>query len=370
MKKRLQYVFMFIFAFHVFPKSVISQQNLVSNGGFEQGIEEVWELFASEGGACDFTLNNTEQHSGDRCLQAEVTTLGSNAWSIQAKNGGWSVEEGSEYEATIWMKSAAGGLTVNYTIGKATANYDEYAASYGIELTTEWQEFSLIFESAVTTSDDISLALHLSGTGTYYIDDFEVREIVNQVLSAEVNTSGTLVFVDFLPLLQDPSAELQLPFFISNQLDEYKQVDTVRVDGSNPRRLVIQLEDPVYTGEEITVEYVPGTLYSETGTEIYPFIIEAVNHSNRTPEALTSDEYRQLQLYPNPADDILNIQADEAFASLTFEISDLAGKKVLSGKTIRNSEHHIDISELQPGMYIITVKNNSNYISVNKFIKK
>jgi hypothetical protein len=369
MKKHVHFaiisILLFLFILPLYP-----QQNLVSNGGFEEGIDVVWEMIAGDGGVCDYTLNTTDPHSGSNCLQADVTTLGSNSWSIQIKNGGWAVEEGLDYEATIWAKSATEGSTVNYTIGKATADYDEYAAAYGLSLTTEWTKYTLTFESTVTTSDDITLALHLTGTDTYFFDDFEVHEIITQVLSAEVNPFGTSVYIDFLPRLNDPSQELQLPFFISNENDEYKQIDTILIEPSNPRRLVIELEDAIYLGETISVSYIPGTLITETGTEIMPFTIEAENNSIATPDALNVNETGVAGFYPNPADNALNILAEEFQTGVTYSILDLSGRVLISGPMNTGPVSQIDISTLKKGCYIILLRDNFNHTFVNKFIKK
>lgn len=68
-------------------------------------------------------------------------------------------------------------------------------------------------------------------------------------------------------------------------------------------------------------------------------------------------------LYPNPANDVLNIQTDATIESIT--ISDITGKTVLIKK---NQGAGIDVSKLTPGVYIVTI-NSDKGSSTKKLIK-
>lgn len=69
-------------------------------------------------------------------------------------------------------------------------------------------------------------------------------------------------------------------------------------------------------------------------------------------------------LYPNPASDLLNIKG----LVKNIEISDLSGKKIIQKTfSLSNNNEIIDISELQPGLYMVKLSNDNQQI-VKKII--
>jgi uncharacterized delta-60 repeat protein len=82
--------------------------------------------------------------------------------------------------------------------------------------------------------------------------------------------------------------------------------------------------------------------------------------------SLSNNEFQinQLNIYPNPAKDILNVANTNNFSN--YEIFNLLGSKIISG-TITNGQ--IMVSHLTSGIYIVKIK-DGNKIVTNKFIKK
>lgn len=80
--------------------------------------------------------------------------------------------------------------------------------------------------------------------------------------------------------------------------------------------------------------------------------------------AVKDTKSQQVQVYPNPAVDVLNITkvTDKA----TYSIYNMAGQAVNNGKVVNNK---VQVSQLQKGVYIIAVDNNGEVTKV-KFIKK
>ncbi|SDG54396.1 T9SS type A sorting domain-containing protein [Epilithonimonas hungarica] len=101
--------------------------------------------------------------------------------------------------------------------------------------------------------------------------------------------------------------------------------------------------------------------YKSSGQEL--FITDVVEELN-TNESQTSKSERRIIIYPNPTDDIVNIQLDNSEKVEHIEIIDIAGKKVLESK---NSS--ISIKELPVGIFFIKVKTNTKLYS-SKVIKK
>ena len=70
-----------------------------------------------------------------------------------------------------------------------------------------------------------------------------------------------------------------------------------------------------------------------------------------------------LNIYPNPTSDIINISGD--FSDLSFTIYDLLGKKIDQGKAV----NIINISLLKDGVYLIEFS-TGNKKTLRKIIKK
>ena len=73
-----------------------------------------------------------------------------------------------------------------------------------------------------------------------------------------------------------------------------------------------------------------------------------------------------MKVYPNPAQNILNIEFNENFESV--EIVSLDGKTLLS-EDINNFTGKVDISLLEKGAYICRVKTDSGELLLNRFLK-
>ena len=71
-----------------------------------------------------------------------------------------------------------------------------------------------------------------------------------------------------------------------------------------------------------------------------------------------------IGLYPNPASSVAVIQANNKGA-ISFALNDITGKVILTG-----TGHEIDLSNLNNGIYFVTVKSGTEVIAVKKLIKE
>lgn len=79
-----------------------------------------------------------------------------------------------------------------------------------------------------------------------------------------------------------------------------------------------------------------------------------------------------LKLYPNPAGSQISFELDASNTTFTATINDISGRVVLNStfnQKAAATEHHIDISGLLPGMYIVQLQTDKG-IATGKFIKK
>jgi hypothetical protein len=73
-----------------------------------------------------------------------------------------------------------------------------------------------------------------------------------------------------------------------------------------------------------------------------------------TDEALSAAllETSDLKIYPNPSRGIIYIEGIDHGSNISYRVSDLSGKRVLSAILDRNS---LDLTRLEPGMYLLTL---------------
>lgn len=76
-----------------------------------------------------------------------------------------------------------------------------------------------------------------------------------------------------------------------------------------------------------------------------------------------------VHIYPNPSSDVINISTSELPAGLVLDIFDVAGRKILS-RSLNNNNDMVDISALNAGNYVVTIRNESTLIHKSKLIKK
>ncbi|WP_103071987.1 basic secretory protein-like protein [Aquimarina sediminis] len=73
----------------------------------------------------------------------------------------------------------------------------------------------------------------------------------------------------------------------------------------------------------------------------------------------------QIQIYPNPVNDILNLQFSTPLDDATYRIIDLLGKTVLNGQVKNN----INTNNLEKGIYVLRIKDGKNSYT-KRFIKE
>lgn len=81
-----------------------------------------------------------------------------------------------------------------------------------------------------------------------------------------------------------------------------------------------------------------------------------------------ADNSSAVSVYPVPANDVLNIQFNQNATETEMEIADLSGKIILK-KALLSSPAQTDVSQLSPGVYIVTLKTKDRS-TVHKFIKE
>ncbi|MFK7781677.1 T9SS type A sorting domain-containing protein [Psychroserpens sp.] len=78
---------------------------------------------------------------------------------------------------------------------------------------------------------------------------------------------------------------------------------------------------------------------------------------------------QNLKLYPNPSNDILNIDVKNGSGRLDYQVYDVLGKLVISDSIQNSSNTAIDVSNLDNGLYLINLS-YGNQSETKRFIKQ
>lgn len=102
--------------------------------------------------------------------------------------------------------------------------------------------------------------------------------------------------------------------------------------------------------------------------KIYNYVLNTTEISNLyTSNMLTYENFNannlEVGLFPNPVNDILNIDTKEEI--LSVEVFAFQGQKVMSSK-----ENKINVSQLPAGIYLVRIQDVNNNIATKKIIKK
>ena len=146
-------------------------QNLITNGGFESGFTG-WSNLAGDGGAAAYSLSTADKYDATRAFKVVVSTLGSNAWSIQSMGPKWTATLSKVYTISFYAKAAVGGASL--TILEQNTKY----ASQNITLTTSWQKYEWNYTALEVNPQH---KFQFPQTGTFLIDAVNIVEYVAPV---------------------------------------------------------------------------------------------------------------------------------------------------------------------------------------------
>jgi len=102
-------------------------------------------------------------------------------------------------------------------------------------------------------------------------------------------------------------------------------------------------------------------------------IADHILSMNETQYVITTGIEKQtvsqmIDIYPNPANDMLQVSSDKSIKSVTAY--DIAGKKVMEVAFDNVLQKSIDISGLREGMYILKVLTGTDNVYSAKFMKQ
>jgi len=277
---------------------------------------------------------------------------------------------GNLHEGEFMNAATLKGLMVN--AADEAGQYDGPDARFGWGLINAEKMAQTI--TAAQTNDAILSELTLS-QGTSYTKTF--LALGTQPINATIawtdrggtpNNSqvdlATPVLVNDLDIRITRQGSTYFPW----RLDELPTDPAYKADNSVDNVEKIEIAAPnavgVYT---LTVSH-KGTLVS--GLQNYSLIVTGVQNLLSTADF---NAVADVKVWPNPAAEVLNVSVNENFRQEnTFvTVYDIQGRQVLqrSIRTFDANNISLDVSDLNSGMYIVSVKDGTN-TSTTKFVKK
>jgi len=171
-------------------------ENILVNGGFEDGVVEPWTIY---GGVTTEVVEELvgaavpeDPIEGDFCLHLEVPTAGANFWDSWIKYEGLIFEQGKYYTLSAFLKCKEGTLQIDF---KPELNANPWTG-YGEQsftMTDKWAEYSVttpVFTGDVSSADIVFLMAYAAGD--FWIDGIRFYEgdYVPPVLRKRVTASS------------------------------------------------------------------------------------------------------------------------------------------------------------------------------------
>ena len=155
---------------------VAAYDNILANGGFEDGIADPWNTYG------DATLEVVQELvgaavpeapvEGSSCLHVTVGSAGANFWDAGLQHGGHVFEVGKSYTLSVWFKSKSGTFDINIKPERAASPWDGFG-SQAITITEEWAEYTV--NTGVIADADVepaSITFHIAyAPGEFWVDN-------------------------------------------------------------------------------------------------------------------------------------------------------------------------------------------------------
>jgi glucuronoarabinoxylan endo-1,4-beta-xylanase len=183
-----------------------SAENLVPNGGFEDGFTG-WSNLAQNGASASYSLETGLPFAGAHALKAEIQSLGPNAWDVQTLGPTFTdLGGGRATTLTFRARAATDGTRVRFVMQGDTYRAQDFT------LTAEWREYTWNHTSAENSP---RLRIHYFQTGTIWLDEIS--------LVADDGSGGNGGSGDGIVLTLDPSVRYQTMEGIGGALTWYSR---------------------------------------------------------------------------------------------------------------------------------------------------
>jgi uncharacterized repeat protein (TIGR02059 family) len=208
----------------------------------------------------------------------------------------------------------------------------------------------------------------LSTAGGLYVTAFDNKAVTNNVLvpnflSALTSANGNTIQANFSQLVSLTTA--QPADFKVTANEKNIPITTINSQKTTSLNITLTLGSPIHSGETVTIGYKPGTLVSSTGIPVVAFSSKVTNNTKTAIDVFGVDN--EVELYPNPASDILTIKANSENYSVS--IYNTLGVLVYNCQSNMESTK-IDVSSFQRGIYLVHTQEDNGTFTIKKAVLK
>ena len=131
---------------------------------------------------------------------------------------------------------------------------------------------------------------------------------------------------------------------------------------------VVSTQGDSYSNASANIDFTIGEVITDTGTDGTNDITQGFHQTNWNFVGLEdfAPNYEAI-IFPNPTEDVLNIRTS-AFENVTYTLYDAQGKLVMQD-ILSAEQTPIQVSQLAPGSYSITLNNETQNLKTFKLIK-
>jgi len=150
--------------------------NLLTNGGFEDGVPDPWTMYDNTGSDSIIEVVGDDPVEGNSCLHVVVPAAGANFWDVGLQNAGHIFEAGKNYTLSAFFKCKEGTLDVNFKPERAADPWEGYGDQV-ITITDQWVEYSVTTPVIDTAVDPASITFHIGfAAGEIWVDNVRFYE--------------------------------------------------------------------------------------------------------------------------------------------------------------------------------------------------
>jgi len=154
--------------------------NLLTNGGFEDGVLAPWGLWGDAGAEVVSTLTGAAVPEGviegSSCLHVTVNSAGTNFWDSGLNQGGYVFEAGKNYTLSAFLKCSSGTMDINFKPELAADPWSGYGEQV-ITMTDEWAEYSVTTPVFAADTSPGNITFHIGfGPGDFWMDNVRFYE--------------------------------------------------------------------------------------------------------------------------------------------------------------------------------------------------
>jgi len=148
-------------------------ENLLANGGFEDGAMAPWSTY----GDVTAEVVTDDPAEGSACLHVTVNAAGANFWDAGLQHTGHVFEAGKQYTLSAYLKCSEGTRDINFKPELAADPWSGFGDQV-LTMTDEWAQFSVTTPVLEEDVDPAAITFHIAFTaGEFWIDDVQFYEV-------------------------------------------------------------------------------------------------------------------------------------------------------------------------------------------------